>query len=93
MAATSYPGGEPSGWHLDKKVPIALIVTLFIYGGTFLWWASGITHRIQAIEAAVSQSADQQGRIIRLETQYDSIAKALTRIEDKLDSRPLKQFD
>ena len=25
------------GWHLDKRVPIALIVTLVAYGVTFLW--------------------------------------------------------
>jgi hypothetical protein len=51
-------------WHLDKKVPIAIIVTLLIQTGGIIWWARGIDktqadqqRRIEAIEKATNDAA------------------------------------
>lgn len=30
-------------WHLDKKVPISLLIGLFIQTIVFVWWASAYT--------------------------------------------------
>lgn len=46
-----------TAWHLDKKVPIVLMFTIFIQSATAVWWASSIESRMQA----VSQSDDRQG--------------------------------
>lgn len=58
-----------SSWHLDKRVPIALILTILVQSGTAIWWAATTTGRVAAIENVVSQS----------------ITTRLNRIEDKLD--------
>lgn len=45
----SEAGQEP--WHFDKKVPIALIVTIVVQTVAVVWWASGIHHRVATVEA------------------------------------------
>lgn len=43
------PTSEP--WLLDRKVPIALIVTIVVQTVAVVWWASGIHHRVATVEA------------------------------------------
>lgn len=46
------PGRPPSEpWHLDRKVPIALIATIMAQTIAIVWWASGIHHRVATVEA------------------------------------------
>lgn len=49
---------QPKGWHLDFRVPIALIAAIAMQGGVAIWWASGQqaamaenSRRIVALEA------------------------------------------
>jgi hypothetical protein len=56
-------------WHLDKRVPIALIFALAVQSGTAIWWAATTTGRISSVESLVQSS----------------VTNRLNRIEDKLD--------
>lgn len=77
---------EPSKhWVLDKRVPLALILTLIVQTGGIVWWASGISSRVTSLEERLITAADQPGRIIKLETQIDNLTRLMGRIEDKLD--------
>lgn len=76
---------DESRWHLDKRVPIALIVTLIVQTGGAVWWASSIASRVTNLEERVVTASDQPGRIIRLETQIENMTALMRRIEDKLD--------
>ena len=75
----------PEGWHLDKRVPIAIIITLTMQSFAAVWWASAVTARVDQLERAVVSSQGQDGRIVRLETQISGIAISLDRISDKID--------
>ena len=57
-------GREP--WHLDKKVPIALIVTLAIQTAGMIWWAASLSFRVD----------EQSRRVVALEVSRD-VAQAL----------------
>jgi hypothetical protein len=37
-------------WHVDKTVPLALIVTLLLQTGGLVWWARGLDARVAALE-------------------------------------------
>jgi hypothetical protein len=37
-------------WHLDKKVPIALILAIGMQTAGAIWWARGLDARISALE-------------------------------------------
>jgi tRNA A-37 threonylcarbamoyl transferase component Bud32 len=79
---TTDPANE--NWHLDKRIPLALIVTMMLQFGGGIWWLSQIQFRVE-----------QQGSDIkRLETtmsstQVDrnSLDNRITRIEEKLSGQ------
>ena len=72
---------DDNAWHLDKKVPIALIVTVLMQGAGTVWWASGMSHdaddhrrRIERLE----KSDDAQTEILRV------IREQYARIDERL---------
>jgi len=74
-------------WHLDKKVPIALIVT--IVGQTIVaaWGASNLWTRVGELERQVQIAAPQFERVIRLETKVDGITGSLSEIKALINRR------
>ena len=83
-------------WHLDKRVPISIIVTLVLQTLTFVYlgttWKADIDHRIGSLEkdgtlrSALELRMDviranQADRLTALETKFDFIQKSLERIE------------
>jgi len=77
-------------WHLDKKVPVTIIVALvlqtlgIIYVGTA--WKTEVDFRISSLERLNEDSKSQEGRIIAVEQQLNYITDSLKRIEAKLES-------
>ena len=78
-------GEDREPWHLDKKVPIALIVTILFQIGATLWWASKLDGRLATVERHTMEVADHPARIVRLEAFRDDLCRRLDRIEAKLD--------
>ena len=79
-------------WHLDKKVPLALIVTIIAQTIIAAWAASNIWTRVGELEHKVEVAAPQAERIIRLETKVDgitgSLAEIKTLVSRRMDGRP-----
>lgn len=73
-----------NGWHLDKKVPIALIFAIFLQSFAAIWWASAVTARLDRVEQTVGLSQGRESRIVRLETQVQGIRESLVDIKDTL---------
>lgn len=71
-------------WHLDRKVPLALIVTIAIQTGAAIWWASSQSARMDYVEKQLQLSVPWAGQIIRLETKVDAIDKNVAEIKDSL---------
>lgn len=76
-------------WHLDKRVPIALIGALILQTFAFGWWASAITSRVELLERQVVGMTPQAGQIIRLEENMRLIRESLSEI--KILLRPNRQ--
>lgn len=82
--------GRPADakWHLDKKIPIALIVSLFLglmaQTTFFVSWKATIESRVEHLEADSLARAPQAERIIRLETKLDGIKEGVTEIKNLL---------
>ena len=72
-------------WHLDKRLPIALMVILALEGGGFIWWAATIEARMTNVETWQSKNESLNDRMVRMETTLEGVAKTLARIEDKLE--------
>lgn len=79
-------------WHWDRRVPIALIITLVVlFAGqtwTAAWWASRTDTRIEALEkqnaASGPQAATQGDRLTRVETKLEAVQDGIAEIKSIL---------
>jgi hypothetical protein len=78
-------------WHLDKRVPISLILTIVFQGATILWWASGVTRDIadlkKATDAVMAEAKDRAvgvNRLVALETEIKNVKELLSGIRQDL---------
>ena len=72
-------------WHLDKRVPIAMIFAIFIQTAGAFWWASDISRRVTTLEANQAHSSILVERIVKLETVLSRLDKTLDKLEKKMD--------
>jgi len=74
-------------WHLDKKVPLALIMTIIGQTVVAAWGASNLWTRVGELERQMQIAAPQFERIIRLEAKVDGITGSLSEIKALIDRR------
>jgi len=71
-------------WHLDKRVPIAIIISLAVQSAAIIWWAATMEARVNAIEAAMLAGADTSERLTRIEVILERVERRL----DQQEQRP-----
>lgn len=80
---------QTENWHLDKKVPLGIIIALVLQTITFLTvataWKTAVDGRLTRLEEISADSGAQNDRIIVLEQQLKYIVESLNRIETKLN--------
>lgn len=54
-------------WHLDRRVPIALILAVLAQTAGVFWWASNIQTRMEALERSVDRTATFSERLGSIE--------------------------
>lgn len=74
-----------SEWHLDKRVPIALIVTIIMQSMAAVWWAATMQERMDSIEKSLSMQSSMEGRMVRIEQIVTMQTRTIDRMENKLD--------
>lgn len=78
-----------SQWHLDKKVPLAMIMAFVIQSVTFIWigatWKQSIDSRIDILERSDAERKPQEARLIRLEERLINMADLLNKIDKRLN--------
>lgn len=88
---------ERDAWHLDRKVPIALMVTIFMQSATAVWWASSIESRV----GTIAKSDDSQN--LKLQSVENSVqtmavgaatlAAQLSALKDAMDEVRANQHE
>lgn len=76
-----------SHWHLDRRIPIALIATLIGYGIATVWWSATIDNRMSVVEKWIDDNRQIQSRLDRLEIQGEFIQNSLNEIKTMLGQR------
>lgn len=79
------PRGD-AHWSVDKKVPVALIVTLAIQTGGFIWWASALNERVKILETVSAAAPLQSDRLTRVETKVETMQRDVTEIKSDIKS-------
>jgi hypothetical protein len=88
--------GQKEHWTVDKKIPAALLLAIAFQTGTAIWWASGASSRLSAVEERnlrlemeVGKLRDSSGdireRFAKAETTMQAFVETTRRIESKLD--------
>ena len=72
-------------WHLDKRVPVAIIITMIIQLVGFGVLLGNIENRVATLETASTSRSTLPERIARLEERLISLQRVLERIDRKLD--------
>ena len=75
-------------WHLDKRVPISIIIALFVQTIVFVYvgttWKADVDGRIIALEKSEGSRDSHENRITILEQQFGFIRADLQEIKTLL---------
>lgn len=74
-------------WSLDKRVPLAVILTMIGQVVALVYWLSGIDNRLSVLESGRYEDRIQsmEREIPVIHEKIDNIDKATDRIEKKID--------
>jgi hypothetical protein len=68
-------------WHLDKKVPVALIFAIAMQTAGAIWWASAVNSRIAALEHGQLQVSSVNDRLARMEERVIGLSEGIRDIK------------
>ena len=71
-------------WHLDKKVPVAIIATLFAQIVLGAMWIGSTSNRMENMERSLLGSQPQGDRLTRVEVKVDTIVESVAEIKANL---------
>lgn len=91
-------GAAAGPWHLDKKVPLALILSLIVQTAAMVWWAATLSarvddhdRRIGQVETSGKSQADESRKmseaLVRLDERMAGQTAILQRIEAQIARR------
>jgi hypothetical protein len=76
-------------WMIDRRIPIVLIVTLFLQTGAAFWWASAVNSRVQQLEERTVAIATLVERMVRVEVRLDNVMDKLVEIRALASQNPV----
>lgn len=68
-------------WHLDKKIPLALIMTLIVQSMALVGGAVSFYARVGNLESKVADMAALPEKVARLEGKFDAVKEDTTEIK------------
>lgn len=82
-------------WHLDKRVPLALIGAILIQTGGAFWFASSLNERVASLESWRGDSKTMAADIASIKANVENLKDSMNDINDrlrdgKMDYRPFE---
>lgn len=78
-----------SGWQIDRKIPLATVITILIQTGSVVWWASATNVRLNSVEEKMALAAPQGDRLTRVEVKVESALDGIAEIKAILRKEPV----
>lgn len=66
-------GPPRDDWHLDKRIPIAIIAAILMQSSAAIWWASAVSARMEVLEAGYKFLQPQGDRLTRVEEKIGNL--------------------
>ena len=73
-------------WHLDKRVPLALILTVALQTAGMVWWAASISARVETHDRQIAALV-QNERVALAEARR--ISEMLARLDERMSQQTL----
>ena len=73
-------------WRLDKRIPIALLITIVLQVGAVLIWATQLDARVNQLEQYTMADSGLNEKFARLEERLDSVKQNLVGVRQQLDN-------
>lgn len=77
-------------WTLDRRVPVALMLTVAAQTMGIVWWAATAQARIDSLERGVALLAPHVERVIRVEEKLGVVQQGIVDIKSALRERGTK---
>ena len=82
---TKLPDGR---WTMDKHIPVALVLALFLQAMAVVWWASNIAAKQDYLDAKLIDNNAIQvtilARLLLVESAVPELQKTITRLDNHL---------
>jgi hypothetical protein len=72
---------DDGNWHLDKKVPISLILAILMQTAGFVWWGATTAEKVSVLKERLDAIAPNSDRLTRVEVKVDSVQQSINRVE------------
>lgn len=76
-------------WHLDRRIPIALIITIVVQTSVGVWWAATTTSQVAENSREIAElkavTGDIPSRLSRIETRQEHMLQSMKEIARKLE--------
>lgn len=76
---------EQDHWTVDKRIPLALLIALLINIGSWVWWASDLSSRMNNVERQAETQENLKERVIALEIVLSRLDTTVTKLDETLD--------
>lgn len=84
------PDPASESWHLDKRVPIVLIITLTLNSALGIWYASKLDSRVGFLEFQQTQMINIPLELGQMKEQLRSIDHSVERLNSLWDDKEKK---
>jgi hypothetical protein len=81
------PMTQDRHWHLDRKVPLAMMLTIAFQTGIFIWWAAQLSERVNTLERSAVTYAPNDQRLTRMEVKIEGVERIMLRLERLIETK------
>lgn len=75
---------DEAHWRIGREIPIAILLSIGMQTGVFIWWNATINARVSALEQKADIAAPQGERLTRVEVKVDNLIAAVGELKDIL---------
>lgn len=80
-----------SGWHIDRRIPLAVVVMLMMQMAALVIWATQLEARVTGLEQAGGDMRRVAERLARLEERMEGLRTDATDIKRHLEKLTLRE--
>ena len=77
-----------SHWTVDRRIPLALVLTIALQTATLIIWGTTLTNRVTALEEKDKQEAPRRDQFIELRVEFRQVQENIAEIKRLIQQRP-----